>query len=138
MDETNEITTKKCTKCGEVKALGGFNAKKASKDGKRAHCKECQKRHYEKNKARILLQQKTYYELNKPARAEAMRNYRIKHRDRLVEYIKVYRKDNPTVFRRADSKRRAMKRSLPHSPISNEQYQTLRDFSDYVFGGGEV
>lgn len=125
---------KACSKCGETKLLNEFSAKKASKDGKRAHCKECQKRHYEKNKDHILRQQKTYYEINKPARAEAMRNYRIKHRDRLVAYIKVYRKDNPTVFRRADSKRRAMKMSAPHAPLTPAQYERLYEFRDQIFG----
>lgn len=129
------IIEKMCSKCGETKLLSEFNCKKASKDGKRAHCKECQRLHYEQNKERILHQQKTYYENNKPARTKAMREYRTKHRDRLLEYMRVYRKDNPMVFRRADSKRRAMKRYLPHSPITNDQYDALRNFRNQVFGG---
>lgn len=129
---------KRCTKCGETKLLSEFNAKKASKDGKRAHCKECQRLHYEQNKERILHQQKTYYENNKSARKKAMRAYRSKHRERLLDYMKIYRKDNPLVFRRAESKRRAMKRCLPYSPITNDQYEMLQKFCNQVFGGGEA
>lgn len=126
---------KRCSKCGETKLLCEFNSKKASKDGKRAHCKECQRLHYEQNKARILHQQKTYYENNKSARTKAMREYRTKHRDRLLEYMRIYRKDNPLVFRRADSKRRAMKRNLPHQPLTPQQYEILHRQKYEIFGG---
>lgn len=130
------INSKTCSKCGEKKLLCGFNSKKASKDGKRAHCRKCQQLHYEQNKDRILRQQKAYYESNKLERAKAMREYRIKHRDRLVAYMKIYRRDNPVVFRRADSKRRAMKRNLPHAPLTPAQYERLYEFRDQVFGEG--
>lgn len=40
MQEEKEVT-KKCCRCGKVKALGRFGANKKSKDGHHAHCLEC-------------------------------------------------------------------------------------------------
>lgn len=36
-----ETTTKRCTKCGEVKALTEFGASNRGKDGRHRHCKIC-------------------------------------------------------------------------------------------------
>ena len=64
---------KKCTKCGEVKALGEFYKAKAYKDGHTGDCKSCCKeysKHYrEDNKDRISGRRveyfKNYYQDNK-------------------------------------------------------------------------
>ena len=34
--------TKKCSKCGEVKALGEFHNEKSAKSGKRSACNKCE------------------------------------------------------------------------------------------------
>ena len=49
---------KKCTKCGEEKALSEFNRHKRGKDGHHSWCRECMKSanrdHYQKNRERYL------------------------------------------------------------------------------------
>lgn len=45
MNETNtqqEIQTKKCSKCGEVKPIEAFHRKSCSPDGLQSYCKDCQ------------------------------------------------------------------------------------------------
>ena len=56
--------TKMCTKCGRELPLSEFTKNKASKDGLRAYCKECQKEYkkeyYENNQADDLRKQTKY------------------------------------------------------------------------------
>jgi protein-arginine kinase activator protein McsA len=40
------MDTKKCTKCGQVKALDAFSAHKNAPDGKQYVCKECQQEYW--------------------------------------------------------------------------------------------
>lgn len=42
--ETQEIKTKRCPKCGEVKPVTEFSRNRAQKDGLQVYCKSCQKR----------------------------------------------------------------------------------------------
>lgn len=35
------MTTKTCTKCGEVKTLDGYDKNSSAKDGKSSQCKDC-------------------------------------------------------------------------------------------------
>lgn len=164
MDETNEITTKKCTKCDEVKALDQFNADKRRKDGKQYSCKVCQRRYrqenkerlaekkrkyheenkerlyagkrkwYEENKKRIAEKSRKYAQENKERLAEYKRKYRKENKERIAEGMRKYRQENPETDRRAKRKRRALKRNLPHAPLTPAQYERLYEFRDQVFG----
>lgn len=172
MGETNEIsaeiTTKKCTKCGEVKALDAFSAHKQGSHGRRPCCKGCERNYRQKNKERIAAQKRKYYEKNKEAASVKGRNYRQENKERVAEYMRKYymknkeslaeyarkyrgenkeliteymskygrkyRQENPEVHRRSSRKRRALKRFLPHSPLTPAQYERLYEFRDQVFG----
>ena len=64
------MTTKRCSKCGEEKALCEFSKNKSTKDGLRSLCKTCDKAYKQANKEKIAEQNKAYYEENKDKIAE--------------------------------------------------------------------
>lgn len=123
MDGNIEIITKKCTKCGEVKALSDFFVDKRRKGGKRSACKRCS-----------AVSSRNYYSSNKDSVKELVRTHYVNNRDYKLRYIKQYRILNPHVKLRSDNKRRAMKRNLPHCPLTTWQYERLREFRSLVFG----
>lgn len=98
-------TTKQCTKCGEVKALDTFSASKRGKHGRRAYCKNCE------------------------------RKYRQENKERIAERVGKCQKENPEVGRRAQRKRRALLRNLPHQPLTPQQYEILHRQKYEIFGG---
>ena len=70
---------KRCTQCGEQKALSEFHRHKRHKDGRQSECKACvakQKRAYhEANREQIAEQQRAYHEANREHRVDRMRAY---------------------------------------------------------------
>lgn len=82
-----QIKTKVCSKCGKEKSVNCFGRKKRNRDGLYNYCKECKrldnKTHYEKNKAKILEQQKKYYETNKDAIQKKSADYRSLNSDKI-------------------------------------------------------
>lgn len=67
------VGQKKCSKCGEVKPLEGFNKHARSKDGRQAHCRDCMK--------------------------EVNRKWYAANTDRKREYIQNWQKANPEKMR---------------------------------------
>lgn len=115
-----EIITKKCTKCGEVKALDAYDTYKLGRHGKRARCKTCMRKYRQENREQIL---------------EKDRKYRQENRKQLAEKSRKYRQENPEVGRRTRRKRRALKRNLPHQPLTPQQYEILHRQKYEIFGG---
>ena len=48
------MQTKKCSKCGEVKAVSEFTRDKTKKDGLYSSCKRCTKEYYLNNREKLL------------------------------------------------------------------------------------
>jgi phage-related minor tail protein len=107
------MMTKKCTKCGEVKAFDEYCKDKNSKDGLRGNCKSCakayrkqyrqdnkeklakyQKQHRQDNREKIAKRQKQYSQDNKEKIAKRMKRYRQANKGELAKYNKQYRQDN--------------------------------------------
>lgn len=118
---------KKCRKCKEVKKIQSFGISKGSIDGRNSMCLVCAR--------------------------EYSRSYRVSNKDRLTDYHrkwclqnktvrassrKKYVQSHPEVSRNAMSKRRAMKRNLPHSPITKEQEARLLKAKADIFFNGSV
>lgn len=157
--------TKQCTKCGEEKALDAFHANRSRKDGKCHICKTCtreyqrmnrekiavcKRKYYEENKQRIVVQKRKYYqenkksitarkrkhyEENKAQIAEYKRGHYKENKERISERTRKYRQENPEVGRRKNRKRRALKRNLPHQPLTPQQYEILHRQKYEIFGG---
>lgn len=132
------ITKKNCTKCGEIKPLESFSEQKSGKYGKKSNCRECvaaiNRDYHQRNKSRIAAQQRDYRQKNSSHIAVRMRKNYQKNKSRHAEYGRNYRKEKPEVHRSTMRKRRALKRFLPHSPITTEQYDLLYQFRNQVFG----
>lgn len=106
--------TKVCTKCEESKPFVEFYKKKDTKDGYMLICKLCSKEksksHYKNNrnseleKARnrrasnpekVRKSNKESYYRNREARLASMKKYREKNRENFIEYLKMWRAENP-------------------------------------------
>lgn len=133
---------KACGKCSEVKQLAKFNKRKASKDGHRSECRECQReamrkyrernpdrdmQYYEENKQAISLAKKRdyrdnpakylkwrqgYYERNKESVALSNAVWRENNPDKMREYRRTYKDRNRDKIRVSEANREAAKRSL--------------------------
>jgi hypothetical protein len=99
------VETKRCTKCGEGKALSEFGKNRRNKDGLQYSCKECH------NVAR------KQYNLAHPDRArETARRCYLAHRQERLAYAMRYTKAHPhqrkaTLKRYYNSHREQIKRS---------------------------
>lgn len=153
MGEQNEVITKKCTKCGEVKSLDQYHRSKNARYGRKPHCRSCAaiegKRHYyAKHSERLAgmaqyrAQHREYFRRkgaeyrssNGEKRREYNRQYHAKHREELNAKKREYHRRNPEVGRRAQRKRRAMIRGVPHKKLTDSEYAVLYEQRDRIFG----
>lgn len=114
---------KKCTRCGQTKALEKFNRKRRAKDGRRPDCKACQRenyaRWYAENRERKRERAARYRAENREQERERAARWREENRERRREYSARWReenRDNPEYqeqVRARDARRRARKRGLP-------------------------
>ena len=88
------METKKCSKCGEVKAVSNFNKCKTNKDGYMSYCKICFKQYYQANKEKIKEQQKQYYQANKEKIKEQQKQYGQANKGKFKERMKKYYQTN--------------------------------------------
>ena len=105
---------KKCTRCGQTKALEKFNRNRRAKDGRRPNCKACQRgydaRWYAENRERQREYDARWYAENKDNP-----EYRDRDRERAARWY-AENKDNPEYRERRRARaarRRARKRGLP-------------------------
>ena len=86
-----------CSKCKEEKDISSFNKKRASKDGHRAECKECQKisnkKYKTENREKLKDKNKEYYENNKERIKEYYKDYSQIYFQKNKERINEYRRD---------------------------------------------
>jgi hypothetical protein len=100
---------KRCSSCGEHKAVEDFHGSRSSKDGRHNQCKVCcktyresrrekrtdySKRYNEKNRERIKAQQKSYREKNKEKIKAKQKAYREKTRGAKRAADKEYYENN--------------------------------------------
>lgn len=115
---------KKCYKCKIKKELKDFNKNKSNKDGLQSKCRSCFKLYNYKNKLKIKLNNKKYYENNKEVIKENSRinrknnpiryyqynvNYRINNKDKIKRDGKLYARNNKHVINHNNSNHRAKK-----------------------------
>lgn len=93
-------STKRCTKCGEVKSLDEFNRQRGGALGRRSRCRVCQREYY-----------RTWRETNLDRRRAYDREYNAANRDRRREYAREYYAANRDRYHERDSRRRARKRA---------------------------
>ena len=102
------MTTKECTKCGEVKPLSEYSKCNRYKDNHETFCRGCVKAKsrewYIKNKQKRLQQSKLWYDKNKK-----------RHQKLVADWVKKKRKTDPqykVIKSLRDRQRRAIKGNL--------------------------
>lgn len=128
------MKTKHCGKCGQEKDVSCFSKDKTKKCGLTSHCKDCRKARYYANRDKELARGKEYQRKNRDYVLAYKAKYRLKNKDlirerdaeyrrnnkdkmcerRLAAYAvggkekkQEYREKNRSVYRNAQSKRRA-------------------------------
>ncbi|MCY0926228.1 HNH endonuclease [Streptomyces sp. H27-H1] len=99
----DEITEKKCTKCGAAKALDAFYAKAGGKGGRAASCKVCNRevargnsrRRREENPERSRESARQWREANPERDRENKRRWREENPERHREHKRRWREENP-------------------------------------------
>src|SRR5690606_38380620 len=76
-------STKRCTKCGEVKPLDAFNRHRKGALGRRSRCRACQREY-----------NRTWREANRDRKREYNREYYAANRDHWREYARAWRAAN--------------------------------------------
>ena len=90
----NNMETKKCGKCGEVKPISEFHKNKYTKDGLRYCCKECGKEYRENNTEKLKEYLREYRKNNPEKEKERKRKWRENNPEKIKEYKKDYYKNN--------------------------------------------
>ena len=102
----NNMETKKCSKCGEVKLFSEFSKHKSHKDGLSSQCLKCirikHKENYQTRKDYYKAMSKRSREANKEYNFNYQKEYRSKPENKRKhrEYIKKQRRENPEIRRK--------------------------------------
>jgi len=122
---------KTCSTCRIEKTLDSFNRDKHKKSGYRTQCKECCKKHREKNKANRALYFKEYYAKNKDTVLSYRREYYLKNKERELAKAKEYTDKNKEAVRAREKKYRERTRGERKVYINN--YRNNRRKTDDVY-----
>ena len=94
----DDMETKKCSKCGEEKALSEFGRHRYCKNGINPQCKKCNRinalKYAKENKHKVILSKKEYYKSNKQKIRENQVLYEQKNRKQILEYKRKWYKEN--------------------------------------------
>ena len=100
LNPQEEVNSKKCIKCGEVKPYSEFHKKSGSSDGYRSKCKECRKipsqQYYQKNKDKIKKRTTEYNRNNRGKHRTSCRKYHHAHNEIEKQRHREYYLENKT------------------------------------------
>jgi 5-methylcytosine-specific restriction endonuclease McrA len=134
---------KTCTKCGEWKPFEGFSKDKNKKYGLASHCKECVKKHRQKNKEQIkeydkqyyqknIEQKKQYYQENIERYKKNDKQYYQKNKERVREYHKQYYQENVEQYQK-QKKRYRQENKIEINEKNKQYYQKNKErISEYA------
>ena len=115
------MTTKLCTSCDTDKDFSSFTKDSQRKFGLSLYCRECQKARRNKEYSAA------YYQANKEASRERLRNWQRNNRDKTRAWCReYYEKNRASEVVRAINKRQARRGNK--IPLTAEQKQQIKDF----------
>jgi len=122
-----QLISKECSICKVVKDIDKFKKNSDKSDGVFSSCKECGAANYQKNKDKILKQNKKYQDKNKEKMAIHKKEYSKRNAKRLAEYKKkYYQTEKGKISRRnVGSKRRYQKLNASDGTIPLEKIYPL-------------
>lgn len=122
--------TKRCTQCGEEKALTEFYRHKKGRLGTTEKCKQCVKRiqkiHYEQNREKIIKRTRVYKEQNALAVGERARQYRAENREKLNKHERK-RLRTDAVFKRRRKNRTELWRLIKNAKSNKNRDSYLTE-----------
>lgn len=134
-----DSSVKECIRCNSTKerSTEHFQRDKNRKDGLSSVCKECinierkgtQNGYYERNKERMLKNNKKWKIDNKEKYLEWRREYYEDNREKQLEYIRDWQKRNPEKMRSIQQRRLARVNRLPHT-LTEKEWEEAIDYFD--------
>ena len=122
---------RRCTKCGEVKAVSEFSKDARGRDGRRSWCKAClcaqQRAYREANPEKIRIYDKAYREANREKECAWQKAYREANREKIRIYDKAWREANPEK-RCATRARRNARKNGAAGQATAEQRAARQDY----------
>lgn len=101
---------KRCSRCGEIKALEGFSRNKAMKDGLQNQCRICQtesnRRWRQENPDKVRAQERRWAQANRDRRRESDRRSYERNPEKKREYSRRWKQENPDKVREKEHRRR--------------------------------
>lgn len=88
------MSGKRCSGCGEVKAVEAFSRNRSTRDGLNRRCKACKHRYYEENREAFADRTRRYREENREAELERNRRYYEENREAVLESRRRYHEKN--------------------------------------------
>lgn len=124
------METKICKKCGRELPISEFHKNKSKKDGYSSWCKECNKEHEKKRRADNPKYFKQWYEENREASLERMKEYNKQYRKTFKSYCFNIRSHNI----KNDRKYCRIGGELPSNYPTVEDYVELLQLPDFYDG----
>lgn len=118
------VTGKKCTYCGEWKPLECYCVSKQHLGGRLSRCKECDKIYRENNKDRKIEYMRAWRRENRTYTHQYEKSYRYRNIIAVTERHKRWKEQNKDRLRLYKLRRRAKSRGLP-STLTTEQRQKI-------------
>jgi hypothetical protein len=113
---TEEIKTKKCARCGDIKPLEEFTTCSKSPDGKGSYCKVCQKAYTKQwvaDHPEQARQNRRDYDASHPEKVKKQRkDYRDSHKEYFSKKQKEHVAENPEKYMMYEARKRARKFGL--------------------------
>lgn len=129
-----EIKTKKCTGCNEFLSFSEFTKTKLGKYGLRAKCKSCRAKEaveYNLTRKEEISAHGKKYRMEKAEQISAQRAiHTAQNKERLIEYQKQWRIDNPGKANARTARRRAARQQAMPKWLTKEQHQEIISFYD--------
>ena len=116
---------KVCSKCNTSKKLEKFSIQKAGLLGRHSSCKNCQSEYGKKYRFELGMSE-----------IERCRNYKAKHKEKMLEYYSEYRAKNKHLKAKSQASRRASynksKISKQFSKEISDVYELAKNLSDHL------
>jgi len=127
-----KMSTRKCSKCGETKAVEEFSWRIKAKGKRQSKCKVCDKQCYQANREAVRAQQREHYEANREAILAQKQQYYEENRDEINAQRQQYRQDNREAInaQRRTPEARAHRNALRNARNATEEGKLLKKTRD--------